>query len=523
MRRLTLCSLLVLALASLATAQNPVAIIGPLGGIGPLSGGTPGTFGNATARVSAALDLVIADAGYDAPGATGIDIGVVHYLDGPITQNILASLYGQSAGDEFGFRVVALDDVNQDGIAEVAISAPGGGYVQLVDLVNGTLATISAPAGATAFGRGLARVSDLNGDGVADLVVAAVNVLHFHDGATGAPIASATTICDSLVPGGPITLAPYDYDLDGFLDVAIANPANGLIDVIDGDPSSGFGILASYFGAPASGFGAAMTLTYDSAGAAETLVVGAPLADQAVILKAQNLGYLATRTGAAGSGFGGSLATVGANRDELIGIDQTLPAAPLGCLLFDVNGARRSVIDNWAFPLSMVDRVEAFGDFLGGTEVEFLVRLAGGPGVTDLVVFYQGAPPASTTSIGAGAAPVGLPVPQLAVAQSGPYFGNAAFAFLVNSMVNGSNASLLLGIPMAATPIPGQPANFQLFVNPVLGSIPFQFNGPVFVPLPIGNDPVFSGLVLRAQAAGISPQGELQLSQAIEFVIGYRP
>lgn len=519
MYRLGLSCLLAVLLAASASAQFPTATIDALTGTGSLGGGTPGNFGNAIARVSANLDLVVADSGYDTPYEDGVDFGAVHHLDGPITRNLLGSFYGQAAGDEFGFAVAAIDDLDQDGLLEVAISAPGGGYVKIVDLSSGTLTTIMAPESAEDFGRGLGRVSDLSGDGFADLVVASRNQLHFYDLATGNLIGGLATITDGGAPGAAIALAIYDYDQDGYLDVVTADVPLGRIEVISGEPADLYATLGSHQGSAGIGLGSAMAVITTASGTPDVLAVGAPIGFQVLILGAQTLQQQVIRPGIPGGGYGGSLAAAGRDGGrDILGLDPSSFGMPPACLFTFTDGFRRSALSAPATTL-VARQVFAFGDVLGDGEAEFLVRYVGS-GSDDRLFFYQGAPPASYGYVGSAAAPVGQFPPSLTAGSTKPYFGNATFG-MTAFMGSVTDVALMFGDPIEPQPIPGFPANYQLHVDPTLGTVHLSSFG--LYSLPISNDPVFSGRTYRAQAAGFDAQGNLYLTRALEFTIGFRP
>ncbi|MEN9796382.1 MAG: hypothetical protein RL653_78 [Pseudomonadota bacterium] len=85
-----------------------------------------------------------------------------------------------SAGDELGYDVVAVGDVNLDGKADVVVGSPGygteSGIVQL--LLGGSTGwqagnTWDGPALGSRFGQSLSGAGDVNGDGLPDLLVGA--------------------------------------------------------------------------------------------------------------------------------------------------------------------------------------------------------------------------------------------------------------------------------------------------------------------------------------------------------------
>ncbi|MBI3756654.1 MAG: FG-GAP repeat protein, partial [Deltaproteobacteria bacterium] len=119
--------------------------------------------------------------GFDGPGSayaiSGADGHVIYRVD------------GDASGDDLGWCLASIGDLNGDGIPELLIGAPdnpttGIGYVKIVDGATGALiARINDPDGpnpypnsvfgTNEFGDAVSEAGDVNGDGVPDFMVGA--------------------------------------------------------------------------------------------------------------------------------------------------------------------------------------------------------------------------------------------------------------------------------------------------------------------------------------------------------------
>ena len=107
-------------------------------------------------------------------------IGAVTLHDGA-TGNLIFSITSPFPFDKFGTSLAALNDVNNDGVVDFAVGAPGdgtnGANAGRIDLRSGLdgslIATYLGDAASDLFGQSLAAINDLNGDGKKDIIVGA--------------------------------------------------------------------------------------------------------------------------------------------------------------------------------------------------------------------------------------------------------------------------------------------------------------------------------------------------------------
>jgi hypothetical protein len=154
---------------------------------------------------------------------------------------LLLRLEGTALGDQFGFRVAGLGDVDGDGVPDVAVGATEAwpvirGYVRVHSGADGaTIYEISGLADGDQYGNALANVGDVTGDGVDDMMIGAPvyfftpGYVEVRDGATGALVwhQDGTTfdyLGWAVAPAG-------DVDLDGTLDVIVGAPLEGYVQI----------------------------------------------------------------------------------------------------------------------------------------------------------------------------------------------------------------------------------------------------------------------------------------------------
>ncbi len=140
---------------------------------------------------------------------------------------------GVNANDEFGSAVTSLGDVNGDGHADFAVSAPypvgsTPGYVRVHSGANGTvLWRADAPSTGLAWGRSLARLHDLDLDGVDELVVGAPGGgagAFVFSGASGALLRSITGVAGAGLDFATAVAPAGDIDQDGVEDLLVGDP-----------------------------------------------------------------------------------------------------------------------------------------------------------------------------------------------------------------------------------------------------------------------------------------------------------
>lgn len=163
---------------------------------------------------------------------SGTDGSVVQAIDGP-----------REAG-QFGWHIAPLGDLDHDGRGDLAIGAPaariGGAYRGQVMVTSATgelLYTLTGELPDHQFGIMATGVDDLDGDGVLDLAVAAPggevdtapggSEIQIVSGATGARLRLLTSSTDGELYGRMLAELD-DLDGDGLRDLAIGAPwANG--------------------------------------------------------------------------------------------------------------------------------------------------------------------------------------------------------------------------------------------------------------------------------------------------------
>ena len=216
-------------------------------------------------------DLIVGAPLDDDNGSYSGSARVLSGIDGAI----LFTFLGDSAGDEFGGSVDGVGDVNQDGYDDLVVGAPGdddnGSGCGSARVVSGPTAlvpyrryTFLGDSVGDQFGWSVAGVGDVNQDGFDDLIVGAR-----YDDVTGADSGSASVL--SGIDGsllfifyGNSSNDRFGYSVDGAGDVN----QDGYSDLIVGAPGDDDNGSFSGSARVLSGQGGAILYTFygDSAG-----------------------------------------------------------------------------------------------------------------------------------------------------------------------------------------------------------------------------------------------------------------
>ncbi|HYC78280.1 MAG TPA: integrin alpha, partial [Planctomycetota bacterium] len=174
-------------------------------------------------------------------GTAGFQAGKVEVFSGA-TGAVLRTWFGQALGDQFGFAVAGIDDVNADGFDDVVVGAPqadpagaGSGRATVISGLDG--AVLFTFPGNSAFdnaGQAVAAAGDVNGDGKPDILVGAPRDgaawqttgsgrVRLYSGATGAVLHTLSGGSTGALFGFSVA-GLGDVDGDGMSDVAVGAP-----------------------------------------------------------------------------------------------------------------------------------------------------------------------------------------------------------------------------------------------------------------------------------------------------------
>ena len=125
--------------------------------------------------------------------------------------------FNQTGVSKLGSQVAGMGDLNGDGFADVAVSAPNSGRVYLIDVHNQVVLRQINGSAPGHFGKAMGNAGDPSHDGVNDLIVGSDAGAFLYNGHTGALIRMWLNRLGEAVAG------VGDVDGDGVDDVLIAS------------------------------------------------------------------------------------------------------------------------------------------------------------------------------------------------------------------------------------------------------------------------------------------------------------
>lgn len=198
-------------------------------------------FGSAIVGVGDQNNDGVPDFAVGAPSITGsANAGFVRIFSGA-NHSVLSTLNGLNSGDNFGYSIAAIGDLDGDGRTDLAIGSPqispaSTGQVDIYLAAGGPpLLRVFGSGTADRFGTSVSAAGDVDNDGVRDFVVGAPGAdlpnaidtgsLTFYSGANGSTLLTYHGTDFGLKIGAAISGAT-DVNEDGRPEIVIGAPGN---------------------------------------------------------------------------------------------------------------------------------------------------------------------------------------------------------------------------------------------------------------------------------------------------------
>lgn len=184
-------------------------------------------------------DIVVGAPGDD---AAGVDAGRVDVFSGQ-DASLIYSIFGDFTEDRFGSSVSAIQDSNSDTIGDFIVGAPGSfssGFARLISGADGSaINTFFGPAPGSGMGWRVAAIDDIDGDGLQEIASVAIHAANsLGDVEAGRLfVISGTGLALLIDIAGLAADDHFGFDLAGLADVN----NDGLGDILIGTPNDSRG------------------------------------------------------------------------------------------------------------------------------------------------------------------------------------------------------------------------------------------------------------------------------------------